>query len=137
MRHVHGTDGESSNHLPHGDGSSERSGGDRVVAGVGASHAMWCLFQVAVPLALTISLSVSFVLIPVAFKKGGKVQVFWQVPSQVMHNVNLVFVITECIIEWPMEAFERLFLFSPWWRSRREILSIDCAGPVFPKKSIK
>ena len=60
--------------------------------------ATWVAYQVSATCSLLVTVIVTFVLIPGILKKGGDPKVMFLWPGQVMHNCNLLFMVTELLI---------------------------------------
>jgi len=58
---------------------------------------LWVMYQVTTASSLLVTVIVTFVLVPGSIKKGRSTEPMFQWPAQVMHNCNLLFMLTELL----------------------------------------
>jgi hypothetical protein len=73
--------------------SSSSSPRGSLLAGV-----VWVLFQICFTTSLLVTVLVTFVLIPAGRKAGVDISFMYNTPSLIMHNLNLVFMVTELAV---------------------------------------
>ena len=85
----------------------------RVACGTLPRAVLWVLFEISFTVAPLVSGVVRYILIPTFLKNGEVPRMFFKSTVQLMHNANLLFIITEALLNRaPMIHAHYLFIIS-------------------------